>query len=161
MARSILLLVLIVAAALASESTTKNPPAKCNLVRRADLKTLSNGKKYSFHLTFKNWNTANETCASHGLNVATIRDQNDASSVWAESEKIDEGAWWVSARKEGNVFKWSDGTVLPLDSPLWNKHADKADDCVLMFNYGQGGKLDTGKCTALWNFVCELPTECY
>ncbi|XP_059470806.1 hepatic lectin-like [Neocloeon triangulifer] len=134
---------------------------KC-LGKSANLKTLSNGKKYSFlHVTAVNWTLANETCTNLGLNLATIRDQNEAEVVAEEAQRTNyHNGWWVLARNSGEDFHWQDGTKLELDSPLWKDGADKSQDCVRIYNWN-GGKLDSLSCAELRFFICELPSDCY
>ncbi|XP_059471033.1 uncharacterized protein LOC132194019 [Neocloeon triangulifer] len=166
MARLVLLLVLLVGAALASESSNKpsEVETRCDRARSSKLTLLSNGKKYSFHTTFKRWNDANETCANQGLHLATIKSQNEAELVAAAAERIEDTGFWVSVKNQasGNRkdFRWQDGTKLELDSPLWSGGADKKKDCVYIFNWTRG-KLNGYSCTERAYFICELPSECY
>ncbi|XP_059482154.1 uncharacterized protein LOC132200583 isoform X2 [Neocloeon triangulifer] len=136
----------------------------CNLARSSKLTLLSSGKMYFFsYPTQTNWTFANETCAKKGLHLATIRDQNEALTVAAEGKRIYSNGWWVSAKNQGsrNDFRWSDGTKLELDSPLWMDNADKKTDCVLIYHGWNKGKLNGFECTNIRPFVCELPSECY
>ncbi|XP_059483627.1 hepatic lectin-like [Neocloeon triangulifer] len=172
MARFFLLIVLLVAAALANEPANQiiqnRLPEHCNLARssKSNLTTLSNGKRYSFYPTEKNWTSANETCAKMGLHLATIRDLNEAQIVAAEGNRIKkDDAWWVSAKNQGSgsekEFHWSDGTKLELDSPLWMDNAYKKKDCVLIYHGWNKGKLTSNICNYGTPFICELPRECY
>ncbi|XP_059471008.1 uncharacterized protein LOC132194001 [Neocloeon triangulifer] len=136
----------------------------CSLARSSNLTLLSNGKKYSFHQTKKNWTSANEFCSKNGLNLATITDLNDAHVVAAQGRRIISGqAWWVSAKNEGRGsemdFRWLDGTRLELDSLLWWDGANKTNDCVIINNW-TGGKLWSDPCINPRFFICKLPSEC-
>ncbi|XP_059471078.1 uncharacterized protein LOC132194042 [Neocloeon triangulifer] len=139
-------------------------PTHCNVARSAILKTLSNGKKYFFHPTQANWNSANETCSNQGLQLATFRDQNDAQVVAAETSRIYDGGCWVSAKNSvirgEKDFRWRDGTNFELNSPLWKDKPSMLEDCVYTFNWAKG-KLNTWSCTKSLHFICELPSECY
>ncbi|XP_059482435.1 C-type lectin domain family 4 member F-like isoform X2 [Neocloeon triangulifer] len=144
---------------------TRFPP-HCNLARSSKLTLLTNGKKYFFSPTFTNWNSANETCAKMGLHLATIRDQNEALIVATGGKTFYPGnSCWVSAKNQGRGsekdFRWSDGTKLALNSPLWMDKADKKKDCVLIYHGWNKGKLNGNICTINQPFICELPNECY
>ncbi|XP_059470701.1 C-type lectin domain family 1 member B-like isoform X2 [Neocloeon triangulifer] len=125
------------------------------------LTALPNGKKYLFsHSSSVEWKEANETCTKQGLLLATIKDEDDASVIASVGRRISpHRGWWVSAKNSGGEkkdFRWRDGSKLELDSPLWARDVDKADDCVRIHN-----KLDSLPCDSHWYFICELPTECY
>ncbi|XP_059470735.1 C-type lectin domain family 4 member G-like isoform X2 [Neocloeon triangulifer] len=137
---------------------------KCIVARLSNL-TLLNCKIYSFHQTFANWTSANEICNKNCLNLATIRDLNEAQLVAAEAQRIKKGyAWWVSAKNLGRGsekdFLWRDGTKLELDSPMWVENGDKTQDCVRIHNW-TNGKLQGYPCNSDQPFICELPSECY
>ncbi|XP_059488989.1 C-type lectin domain family 4 member F-like [Neocloeon triangulifer] len=145
---------------------------KCPLARFANLTMLSNGKMYSFHQIYENWNAANESCNKMGLHLATIKDQKDAQVVAEEGQKFGKWeVWWVSAKNSGiegrRDFRWHDGTKLEMDSPLWKAGADKTEDCVFIFNYGNNDhcpnskKLHTYLCNYVYYFICELPSSCF
>ncbi|XP_059471010.1 C-type lectin domain family 4 member F-like [Neocloeon triangulifer] len=140
-------------------------PPHCNLARSSKLTMLSNGKIYSFHPTYENWNSANETCVKKGLHLATITDLNEATLVAAEAKRIKKGTgWWVSAKNQASGsakdFRWNDGSKLELDSPLWEENADKRYDCIHTYNWPKG-KLYSHSCNSDQPFICELPSECY
>ncbi|XP_059471014.1 uncharacterized protein LOC132194006 isoform X2 [Neocloeon triangulifer] len=141
------------------------PPSPCILARSANLKMLSNGKKYFFSTNKKTWTSANVTCARLGLHLATIANLTDAQVVIEEGKKMHgRNVWWVSAKNQGRgseiEFRWQDGTKLESDSPLWADGATKTDDCVYIYNYNKG-KLYSHPCSGTTNILCELPKQCY
>ncbi|XP_059489026.1 uncharacterized protein LOC132204506 isoform X2 [Neocloeon triangulifer] len=130
----------------------------------ANLKTLSNGKTYSFHETTVGWDTANDFCTKQGLHLATIENQNDLEAVGAQASDFTEIiGWWLSAKNVrnksencGQDFRWHDGTKLDLKSPLWWKSGKQYNNFV----YTIYSKLRSKKSNFKQYFICQLPSKC-
>ncbi|XP_059479057.1 C-type lectin domain family 4 member K-like [Neocloeon triangulifer] len=141
--------------------------ANCNVALSANLKALTNGKKYSFHSTVIEWANARDSCAKQGLHLASIGDQSDAEALWAATQNVSPNTyWWVSAKNAGSWtkknFRWHDGTKLEMDSPLWKAEAQKTADCVVAANWGNGTlKVEARPCINDYYYICQLPTECF
>ncbi|XP_065334373.1 C-type lectin domain family 4 member F-like [Cloeon dipterum] len=133
------------------------------------LTKLANGKSYLFSSTRRSWYKAKEYCESIGLHLASPKTQSELKIVRNKAATISQTNWWLSASdigREAGDFQWHDGTILPLNSPMWAedlKEPDSyrigSDTCVDILSRGNLELLDYG-CANEKYAICELPAEC-
>ncbi|XP_059477944.1 uncharacterized protein LOC132198140 [Neocloeon triangulifer] len=149
----------------------KTLPMISSICRKArsfnNLRILSNGKRYFFSFPADTtWEEANSTCKQKGLQLASLKIQDDINVVWREVTKIGDygSVWWLSAKDLGvtgrHDFRWYDGTMLDTSSELWSPKDASRSGCVRLVS-GWSAKLYRGPCSEIMYYICELPIECY
>ncbi|CAB3376922.1 Hypothetical predicted protein [Cloeon dipterum] len=133
------------------------------------LTKLVNGKSYLFSSTRRSWYKAKEYCESIGLHLASPKTQLELRIVRNKAATISQTNWWLSASdigRQAGDFQWHDGTILPLNSPMWDedlKEPDSykrgSDTCVDILSRGNLELLDYGCANEKYS-ICELPAQC-
>ncbi|XP_059470858.1 uncharacterized protein LOC132193920 [Neocloeon triangulifer] len=144
------------------------PEVQCKLARSANLVTLRNKKQYFFSAGIREGlSKANQTCTEMGLHLATLHNQQDADLVADHSSNFESQGWFLSGRKivskEGQKeYRWRDGSELLLNSTMWNSNANRDGNCVYIKDWANGRLATSNYCEEVkFDFVCELPAECY
>ncbi|XP_059477337.1 myb-like protein X isoform X1 [Neocloeon triangulifer] len=149
---------------LAEEKHRAEIEAKCKRSRSTPLVEL-NGKKYYFQLLktdpfLGDWQNKKDKCERKGLELVTIKDEDELKVVAEHALTLEDYFWWVSAKNYGDEnnydFRWLDGTKLEKNSPLWGPNPEKKH-CV----YLSKKSLFSDSCDRNQRYICQLPKECY
>ncbi|CAB3364312.1 Hypothetical predicted protein [Cloeon dipterum] len=125
--------------------------------------TEVNGKKYYIHTREPtSWPLANKFCKDFGMTLASLKTEKEMIDLFHATQKVSAfDSWWVSAKYDGGVFKWEDGTVLGLDSNIWGKNYSQPSDYLKNknvctdFHSGIYSGLHDSPCSANYRFICE------
>ncbi|XP_065345371.1 uncharacterized protein LOC135942940 [Cloeon dipterum] len=136
----------------------------CNLSTGTNLVTLRNGKKYAFSDFALSWFSAKLFCEQRGLTLVTIKSNQDFSAL-NDAVGNKDVVFWLSASDVGRPrgqFAWLDGTPLSRRGPMWYRgqavyYQQNQQSCVLLYK----SKLHAYNCLANYNFICQLPPQCY
>ena len=100
------------------------------------------------------WATANAMCGTIGATSAIVESAEEVEFLLA---KIDYGFFWIGARRDGDHWRWVDGTAVEYTN--WADHqpddAEPGQDCVRMtWNIVDG----EGWFHGAWDdFFCDFP----
>nr|XP_055065206.1 C-type lectin domain family 4 member E-like [Misgurnus anguillicaudatus] len=84
---------------------------------------------YYISSEYKSWNNSRRDCEQRGANLVTINNKEEQEFL----QKATSGHYyyWIGLSKEGEVWKWVDGTTLTfrqLTKPPTTTHKDASDD---------------------------------